>query len=110
VFFYVIISWGFRPKPRHKKLFEKSFLELQKLRKNKVIWSMEKFLRIFKGLFTKSTLKQGLERQFQHITIIKKHGIAVLFFVCIISRFRPQTPTQKTFREKFLGTSKASQK
>ena len=26
-----VISRGFRPKPGHKKLFEKSFLELQKL-------------------------------------------------------------------------------
>ena len=28
-----------RPKPRHKKLFGKSFLELQKLRQNKVMYS-----------------------------------------------------------------------
>ena len=30
-FFVCIECWGFRPKPGHKKLFEKSFLELQKL-------------------------------------------------------------------------------
>ena len=36
-FFVCIISWGFRPKPGHKKLFEKSFLELQKLRQNEVV-------------------------------------------------------------------------
>ena len=28
----VVISWGICPKPGHKKLFEKSFLEPQKLR------------------------------------------------------------------------------
>jgi len=65
-------------------------------------------LRIFKGLFSKSPLKQGLELPFQHITKNKKHGIAVLFCVSIMSwGCPPQTRTQETFREKFLGTSKA---
>ena len=69
---------------------------------------VEKFLRIFKVLFTKSTLKQGLERQFQHImTKNKKHGNAVLFCVHLMLGLPPQTQTQETFREKFLGTSKA---
>ena len=36
-------------------------------------------MRIFKGLFTKKPLKARFGTQFQHITIIKKHGNAVLF-------------------------------
>jgi len=48
-------------------LFVKSPLESQKLCQNKVVFSVGKFLRIFKGIFSKSPLKQGLERQFQHI-------------------------------------------
>ena len=39
---------------------------------------------------------------------IKKHGNAVLLGALSVGAVRPQTPTQETFREKFLGTSKAS--
>ena len=109
-FCVIIISWGVCPKPRHKGLFGKSPLESQKFRQNKVIWSMEKFLRIFKGLFTKSTLKQGLERQFQHITKNKKRGFIRVFCVHYQLGRLPQTLTKETFREKFLGTSKALSK
>ena len=42
-----------------------------------------KFLRIFKGLFTKSPLKQGLERSSNILRQIKKRGIAA-FFVGVI--------------------------
>ncbi len=66
-----------------------------------------KFLKIFKGLFTKSTLKQGLERQFQHIlTKNKKHGNAVLFCVHLMLGHPPQTPDQRTFCKKSFGISK----
>ena len=37
-FFVCIECWGVCPKPRHKKLFEKSFLELQKLCSNKRVF------------------------------------------------------------------------
>ena len=68
---------------------------------------VEKFLRIFKVLFTKSTLKQGLERQFQHImTKNKKHGIAVLFCVRYQLGLPPWDPDQRTFCKKSFGISK----
>jgi len=38
VFFVCIVSWGVCPKPGHKKLFSKSFLELQKLRQSKLMY------------------------------------------------------------------------
>ena len=50
--FVCIISWGFRPKPGHKKLFEKSFLELQKLHQSEVvflsevIWNLKSFAKV----------------------------------------------------------------
>ena len=68
---------------------------------------VEKFLWIFKVLFTKSTLKQGLERQFQHImTKNKKHGIAVLFCVRYQLGLPPPNPDQRTFCKKSFGISK----
>ena len=88
------------PKPRHKKLFEKSFLELQKLRQNKVVWLMRKFLRIFKGLFVKSPLKQGLERQFQHTMKNKKHGDAVFFCEHCQSGLSAPNPDTRNFSGK----------
>ena len=64
-------------------------------------------VRIFKGLF-QNHLKARFGTQFQRITIIKKHGVSRVFFVCIISwGCPPQTPTQRTFREKSFGNSKA---
>ena len=48
---------------------------------------------------------------FQHITTIKKRGNAAFFaFARYELGLPPQTPTQETFREKFLGTSKAFEK
>ncbi len=89
-----------RPKPGRKKLFEKSFLELQKLRQNKVVWLMRKFLRIFKGLFVKSPLKQGLERQFQHTMKNKKHGDAVFFCEHCQSGLSAPNPDTRNFSGK----------
>ena len=42
--FIGVISWGICPKPRHKGLFGKSPLELQKLHQNEVVWSVESSL------------------------------------------------------------------
>ena len=53
---------GRLPQTLTKKLFGKSFFELQKLLLKQSGVFGGKFLRIFKVLFTKSTLKQGLER------------------------------------------------
>ena len=74
-------------------------------RKNEIFG--RKFLRIFKALFTKSTLKQGSLTQFQHIlTKNKKHGVAVLFCVRYQLGRPPQTPDQRTFCKKSFGISK----
>ena len=61
----------------------------------KVLWNLKsfakmkwgnrgKFLRIFKGLFTKSLLKQGPLTQFQHILTNKKRG-EIRVFSCSLS-------------------------
>ena len=98
------------PNPEQRAFREKSFGNQKAF--NKIKWYVRvKFLRIFKGLFSKSLLKQGLERQFQHITKKQKTRCKPRFFMCVISwGYPPQTPTQETFREKFLGTSKAFEK
>ena len=108
-FFMCVVSWGVCPKPRHKGLFVKSPLESQKLRKNKLVCVWGKFLRIFKGLFTKSLLKQGPSRQFQLLTKNKKHGVAV-FFVCIECwGFCPKLRHKKLFVKSFLELQKLCQ-
>ena len=77
-----IISRGYTPQTLTKGLFVKSPLEPQKLRKNKLVYSGRKFCGFSRGFF-KSPLKQGLERQFQHIFTIKKARRRRAFCVCI---------------------------
>ena len=103
---------GRLPQPLTKKLFGKSFFELQKLLLKQSGVFVGKFLRIFKVLFTKSTLKQSpLTAVPTYYEKIKKHGIAVLFCVRIECwGCPPQIRTQRTFREKSFGNSKASLK
>ena len=96
--------------PDQRTFPEKVPWNLKNFRQNKVVYFDVKFLRIFKVLFTKSTLKQGLERQFQYITIIKKHGVAVLFLWALSVGASAPNPDQRTFREKSFGISKASLK
>ena len=79
-FFACIECWGFCPNPRHKGLFSKSPLETQKLHKNKVVYSVQKFCGFSRGFF-KSLLKQGLERSSNLLTTIKKRGNAAFFSV-----------------------------
>ena len=69
-----------------------------------------KVLRIFKGLFQKPLkVRFGTAVPTYYEKI--KNAAMPRFFVCVVScGCPPQTPTQETFREKFLGTSKASQK
>ena len=58
--------------------------------------------------FGTSTPKKNITRKRNKV---KNHGICRDFFVCVIIWcYPPQIPTQETFREKFLGTSKASPK
>ena len=66
-----------------------------------------KFLKIFKGLFTKSTLKQGLERQFQHIMTKNKKRGEIRVFLCALSvGASAPNPDQRTFCKKSFGISK----
>jgi len=79
VLFVRIISWGVCPKPGHKGLFEKSPLESQKLRQNKVVCSVGNSFAYF-------SYKKSKRRRFGTAvpTVydkIKKHGNAVLFRV-----------------------------
>jgi len=69
-----------------------------------------KVLGIFKGLFQKS-----LEARFGTAvpTYNEKIKTRITARFCVSIKcwgYPPQTPTQETFREKFLGTSKASPK
>ena len=119
LFLWCIVSRGFRRGTPTKGLFVKSPLESQKLRKNKVVYSVgsslahlspkERCVRIFKGLFTKSPLKQGPLTQFQHILTIKKRG-EIRVFVCIVSwGFRRGTPTKGLFVKSPLEAQKLRQ-
>ena len=68
---------------------------------------VEKFWRIFKVLFTKSTLKQGLERQFQHIMTKNKKRGEIRVFLCALSvGASAPNPDQRTFCKKSFGISK----
>ena len=69
-------------------------------------------MRIFKGLFTKSLLKQGLERQFQHIMTkkIKSAAFAVLFCVRYQLGRLPQNLTKGLFVKSPLESQKLSPK
>ena len=57
-------------------------------------------MRIFKGRFTKSPLKQGLERQFQHITTNKKRGVNRVFRVYYQLGLSAPNPKHKGLFEK----------
>ena len=99
--FACVIGRGFRPKPGHKGLFVKSPLESQKLRQSEVVCLVRKFCGFLRSFF-KSSLKQGLERSSNTLRKNKKRGIAAFFCVRYQLGHLPQTPTQETFREKFL--------
>ena len=99
-----VISRGFRPKPWHKKLFGKSFLELQKLSPKLSGVLREILLPTF---LIRKVGEGGLERSSNTLRKNKKRGIAAFFVNIKCWGYPPQTLTQETFREKFLGTSKA---
>jgi len=58
---------GLPPQTLTQETFLEKFLGTSKALPKQSGVFVRKFLWIFKGLFTKSPLKQGLERQFQHI-------------------------------------------
>ena len=109
-FLVFIERWGFCPKPRHKGLFVKSPLETQKLHKNKVVYSVQKFCGFSRGFF-KSLLKQGPSRQFQLLTTKKKkHGVAVFFVYALnVGAIRPKPRHKGLFVKSPLETQKLRQ-
>ena len=105
-FFVCIECWGFHPKPGHKKLFEKSFLELQKLCKNKVVYSVRKFCGFLRSFF-KSSLKQGLERSSNTFWQYKKRGEIRVFCVRYELGLSAPNPDTKDFSGKVLWNLKS---
>ena len=97
---------GRLPQTQTKGLFVKSPLESQKLRQNEAVRSVRKFCGFLRSFF-KSSLKQGLERSSNTLRKIKNAAMPRFFRVRYKLGRLPQPPTQETFREKFLGTSKA---
>ena len=78
-----IISWGCQPQAPTQRTFREKSFGIPKASPKQIGVFGGKFLRIFKGLFTKSPLKQGLERSSNILRQIKKRGIAA-FFVGVI--------------------------
>ena len=107
-FFVFIISWGVCPKPGHKKLFEKSFLELQKLCKNKVVYSVLKFCGFLRSFF-KSSLKQGLERSSNTLRKIKNAAMPCFLRALSVEAIRPKPRPKKLFGKSFLELQKLFQ-
>ena len=110
MFFVCIVSWGCLPQtPTQRTFREKSFGNSKAFAK--VNWCVfRKVFADFQGAFYKKPLEARFGTQFQLLMKNKKHGVAVFFCVyCQLGRL-PQTRTQETFLEKFLGTSKASPK
>ena len=82
--FVCIVSWGYLPQtPTQRTFREKSFGISKALLKQSDMFG-GKFLRIFKGLFTKSPLKQGLERS-SNILRQNKNADFSAFFVFVVS-------------------------
>ena len=102
--------WGFRPKPRRKKLFEKSPLESQKLHQNKVMCSGEVFAD-FQGAFFKKPLEAKFGTQFQHILIKEKRGFLHVFCIALyVVAIRPNPDARNFSRKVSYESSKASPK
>ena len=98
---------GRLPQPLTKKLFGKSFFELQKLLLKQSGVFGGKFLRIFKVLFTKSTLKQGPLTAVPTYNDNIKSTAMPCFFVCIECwGFRPKPGHKKLFVKSFLELQK----
>ena len=94
------------PNPNQRTFCKKSFGISKTFAKIK--WCVcAKVLRIFKGLFQKPLEARSPHAVPTYNDKLKNADFSA-FFVSIISRgYPPQTRTQETFREKFLGTSKA---
>ena len=87
----------------------------------KVLWNLKsfikmkwcsrgKFLRIFKGLFTKSLLKQGPLTQFQHFLTNKKRGFLRVFSCALsVGAVRPKPRHKGLFGKSPLEPQKLCQ-
>ena len=96
-----VISWGYPPQTRTQRTFrEKSFGISKALAEMKLCIRCEVLWLTF--------LSRKVSAVPTYFDKIKKHGIAVLFCMVVISwGYPPQTRTQRTFREKSFGISKA---
>ena len=118
VFFCCVLSVGAIRPPTQRTFREKSF-GISKAFQNKVVYfeqssfahlsPKERCVRIFKGLFQK-LLEARFGTQFQLLTTNKKARQCRAFLYALNVGASPQTLTQRTFREKSFGISKASPK
>ena len=102
--------WLSAPNPDARNFSRKVSWNFKSFAQNEVAYSVRKFLRIFKGLFTKSLLKQGLERSSNILRQYKKHGNAVLFCALNIGAVRPKPGRKKLFEKSFLELQKLCSK
>ena len=107
--FLRIISRAVRPKPRHKKLFEKSFLELQKLRQNKAMCSVRSFCGFSRGFFQKASWSK-VWNAVPRYSDKRKTRISPRFLYSIICcGFRPKPRHKGLFAKSPLESQKLHQ-
>ena len=105
-FFVCIMSWGCPPQTRTQETFQR-----------KVSWNFKSFAKInwcirweilLLTFLIRKVREGGLERSSNYWRKKKKRGFLRVFFVCVKCwGYPPQTRTQRTFREKSFGISKA---
>jgi len=64
------------------------------------MYSVQKFLGIFKGLFSKSLLKQGLERSSNIFLQYKKRGVTRVFLCALSVGASAPNPDTRNFSRK----------
>ena len=95
------------PNPDTRNFSRKVSWNFKSFRKNKLVCSVRKFLRIFKGLFRGKPLKARFGTQFQHITKKQKTRCKPRFFMCIKCwGVCPKTRHKKLFEKSFLELQK----
>ena len=104
-FFVCIISWGYPPQAPDTKDFS-----------GKVLWNLKSFARmewcsrweiLLLTFLIRKVREGGLERSSNFLRRIKKTRQCRVFCVYYQLGLSPQTLTQRTFREKSFGISKA---
>ena len=101
---------GFPPQTLTQETFREKFLGTSKASPKINCCVRVKFLRIFKGLFSKSSLKQGLERQFQLLTKNKKRGVNRVFSCALNVWASAPNPDTRNFSRKVSWNFKSFRK